>query len=98
SEEQISGPIAEASIEMRYDSPTSYFSLRPMFRTRNYEDEFNRDSDDGFLRLRWGQDGQKNSFRLSGDLSYEGVRTAELADADFDFESDPGDIDDDETG
>lgn len=98
-EEKISGPVAEASVEMRNDGETSYLSLRPMFRSRNYQqDEYNRDSDDGFVKMRWGRNTQTNNLSFSGDYANESVRTAELATADFDFESDPGDIADDDTG
>ena len=51
-EEQISGPVAEAAVDIRSDTETSYMSLRPRARTRNDEDKYNRDSDDGFLRDR----------------------------------------------
>ena len=42
-EQQISGLVAEASVDIRSDSETSYISLRPMVRTRNYEDLYNLD-------------------------------------------------------
>mgnify|MGYP001224531636 CR=1 FL=1 len=97
-EEQISGPVAEAAVDIRSDTETSYISLRPMARTRNYEDQYNRDSDDGFLRMRWGLDREKHTLRSEVNYALESVRTAELGGDDFDFESDPGDIADDDTG
>ena len=97
-EQKLSGLIAEASVDIRSDSETSYVSLRPMVRTRNYEDIYNRDSDDAFLRLRWGLDGEKHTLRSEVKYDFESVRTAELGGDDFDFESDPGDIADDDTG
>ena len=95
-EEQISGPIGEASIDFSYASETTTFSLRPTFRTRNYEEEFNRDSDDQFLRLRTGYEGVRNQLTFLGDYGRESVRTAELADADLDVDEEPEDIPDDD--
>ena len=97
-EEQISGIIGEASADFAYDSETGFFSLRPMFRSRNYGSETNRDSDDQFLRLRTGYDGQVNSLGFFADYSRESVRTAELADADLDTDIGPDLIPDDDTG
>ena len=97
-EQEISGLVAEASVDIRSDSETSYISLRPMVRTRNYEDLYNLDSDDAFLRLRWGLDGEKHMVRSVVSYDSESVRTAELGGEDFDFESDPGDLADDDTG
>ena len=97
-EEEISGYIAEASVNFANDSEKGHFSIRPMVRTRSYGSNSDRDADDQFLYLNTGYDGQSNSLRLSADYSREEVRTAELADAELDTDIDPGDIANDESG
>ena len=69
-----------------------------MVRTRRYEEDANRDSDDQFLDFRSTYNGERNDFRLLADYDRESVRTAELANAELDTEIDPEDIPDDETG
>jgi hypothetical protein len=97
----LSGYLAEASLDMIYDSDRSYLSMRPILRTRNYGDDEEVDdwnSDDQFFELLGTYRGDRNSFRITGDFSREAVRTAELADADLDTDIDPDDIADDQTG
>ena len=96
---ELSGYVAEASLDMIYTSPTAYLSMRPIVRTRNYGEENDTwNSDDQFFDLLGFWEGDKNSFRIFGDFSREAIRTAEVADADLDTEIDPGDIADDQTG
>jgi len=97
-EETISGVIGEASLDMRNSGEKGFFSVRPMLRSRAYNSDINRDSDDQFLDMRAAYSGVRNDFRLIGDYARESVRTAELADAELDTEIDPGDIPDDDTG
>ncbi len=95
----LSGYLAEASLDMIYTSPSAYLSMRPMARTRDYgseNDDWN--ADDQFFDLLGIYNGDKNSFRIFGDFGREAVRTAEIADADLDTEIDPEDIADDQTG
>jgi hypothetical protein len=101
SEINLSGYLAEASLDMIYSSERSYLSMRPILRTRNYgndpEDE-DWNADDQFFDILGFYEGDRNSFRIFGDFSRESVRTAELADADLDTEVDPDDIADDQSG
>lgn len=99
-EVELSGYMAEASLDMIYTSERSYLSLRPMVRTRNYGDDVEEDwnADDQFFEALGFFEGDKNSFRIFADASRESVRTAELADADLDAETDPDDIADDQSG
>ena len=97
-EEQISGAIGEASVDFRNRSERGFFSLRPTLRSRRYNSDLDRDSDDQFLDIRAAYNGARHDFRLVGDYSREAVRTAELADANLDTGEDPGDIPDDDTG
>ena len=97
---ELSGYIAEASVDAIYTSARGYLSMRPMVRSRNYgeeNDEWN--ADDQFFRLFGFWDGDKNSFRIFGDFAREAVRTAELAPVvDLSEEIDPDDIADDQSG
>lgn len=98
---KLSGYMAEASLNFIYNSESSYLSMRPMLRTRDYGNEVDEEdwnSDDQFLKILGFFEGDKNSFRIFADLSRESVRTAELADADLDTEIDPDDIADDQSG
>ena len=97
-EEQISGVIGEASVDIRNAFDKGFISLRPMLRSRRYESEADRDSDDQFLDFRSSYNGVRNDFRFNADYDRESVRTAELADADLDTDIDPDDIPDDDTG
>ena len=97
-EEEISGVIGEISVDFRNNGEKGFVSLRPMFRTRNYGSDSNRDSDDEFLDLRASYNGVRNSFRFFSNYARESVRTAELADAELDTDIDPSDIADDDTG
>lgn len=95
---ELSGYIAEASVDLVYESPNAFFSFRPMLRSRNYGNESAQNSDDQFARLYGLFEGEKNDLRLLGDFSRESVRTAELADAGLDTDIDPDEIADDQTG
>jgi hypothetical protein len=97
-EQEISGYIAEASINLRNSGERGFFSVTPMFRSRNYGSDNDRNSDDQFLNIGAGYDGVRNRFRFITNYEREGVRTAEAADADLDTEIDPDDIPDDESG
>ncbi len=97
-EDSILGYIAELDFEALYRSETGMFAINPIVRTRAYDSDADRDSDDQFLNFRMRHDGQFNTLGLRGNFSRESVRTAELADADLDAEIDPEEIDDDETG
>ena len=95
---ELSGYIAEASVDLVRESERGFFSLRPMYRGRNYGSDSERNADDAFVRLLSLFDGDKNSFRILVDASSEAVRTAELADAALDTNIDPNEIDDDQSG
>ena len=100
-EVDLSGYMAEASLDFIYTSERSYLSLRPMMRTREYGAEPEAEdwnADDQFFDILGFYEGDKNSFRIFADISRESVRTAELADADLDTEIDPDDIADDQSG
>ena len=97
-EDSITGYIGELDFEALYRSETGIFSINPIIRTRGYDSDTDRDSDDQFLNFRMRRDGQSSIFGLRGNYSRESVRTAELADAALDADIDPDEIDDDETG
>ena len=100
-EVELSGYLAEASLDMIYTSERSYLSMRPMVRARDYGNDIEAadwNADDQFFNMLGFYEGDKNSFRIFADASRELVRTAELADADLDTEIDPEDIADDQSG
>ena len=98
---ELSGYMAEASLDLIYTSERSFLSMRPMVRSRDYgsePEEEERNADDQFLDILGIYEGDKNTFRIFADISREAVRTGELADADLDTEIDPDDIADDQSG
>lgn len=98
---ELSGYLAEASLDMVYTSERSYLSMRPMVRSRDYGKDAeveDLNADDQFFNVFGFYEGDKNSFRIFADASRESVRTAELADADLETEIDPEDIADDQSG
>ncbi len=98
-EVELSGYMAEASVNFVYNAERSFLSMKPMVRTRNYgskNDDWN--ADDQFVDILGLFEGDKNSFRILANISRELVRTAELADADLNTEIDPDDIADDQSG
>ncbi len=95
---ELSGYIVEGSVDMTYRSARSFFSLRPMLRSRQYGSNADENSDDQFVEFFSLFEGDRNSFRLFGDASREAVRTAERADAGLDVDEDPDNIDDDQAG
>jgi hypothetical protein len=97
-EDDISGYIGEVDLEMLYRSEISTLSIQPILRTRAYDSEIDRDSDDQFLNLRGRRDGEASALGFRASYGRESVRTAELADAGLDTDLDPDEIDDDETG
>ena len=97
----LSGYIAEASMDFIYTTDRSYLSMLPIVRTRNYGNDVEDEAwnaDDQFFEMLGQFDGDRNSFRIFGDYGREAVRTAEVADAGLDTDTDPGDIADDQTG
>ena len=92
----ISGYLIDASAKFAYASETTDFFVTPRLRKRDYGDPL-FDSDDQFLPFNFNHDTQTSNFRIWGEYSREGVRTAERADADLEVE-DPDEIADDETG
>ena len=96
-EDSIDGYIGELDIEALFRSETGIFSINPIIRTRAYNSDTDRDSDDQFLNFRMRRDGQSSIFGLRGNYSRESVRTAELADAELDADLDPDEIEDDDS-
>jgi len=97
-ERQISGYIGEASANFHYDAQRGFFSVVPIVRTRDYGSDSDLNSDDQFLLLSANYSGNRNIFSILSSYGREGIRTAELADAELDTEIDPDDIDDDQSG
>jgi hypothetical protein len=96
---ELSGYIAEASVDVIYNSERGRMAVRPMLRSRNYgESNKDQNSDDQFLRFSSISEGDKNTLRIAADFNRESVRTAELADASIDTDVDPDDIADDQSG
>ena len=96
-EDSIDGYIGELDFEALFRSETGIFSINPIIRTRAYNSDTDRDSDDQFLNFRMRRDGQSSIFGLRGNYSRESVRTAELADAELDADLDPDEIEDDDS-
>jgi hypothetical protein len=95
--DRISGYIGELTLGVFFRDQNTAFGLEPILRSRKYDSESDRDSDDQFLNLRYRFSGEKNTFTFRGGYARESVRTAELADSDLDAEVDPDEITDDET-
>lgn len=95
---ELSGYILEGSLDMTYRSAQSFFSFRPMLRSRNYGSNDEQNSDDQFVDFFGLFQGDRNTFRIFGDASREAVRTAERADAGLDTDEDPDIIEDDQSG
>lgn len=94
----LSGYIVEGSLDMTYRSAQSFFSFRPMLRSRNYGSDSDENSDDQFVDFFGLFEGDRNTLRIFGDASREAVRTAERADAGLDTDEDPDIIDDNQAG
>lgn len=96
--DSISGFIGEASVQIVYQSETGQFSIEPLLRSRAYDGDGDRDSDDQFLNFRMRHRGKTSTVGLRGNYARESTRTAELAEADLDADIDPDEIEDDDTG
>lgn len=98
---ELNGYIAEGSVDFIFTDENTYLSMQPIVRSRNYGDDEDAEewnADDQFFKLLGIFNGDRNSFRVFGDYGREAVRTAEVADAGLDTQTDPDDIADDQTG
>jgi hypothetical protein len=96
-EVELEGYLLDLSARISYLSPKSAFSFEPVWRSRNYSDEPDFDSDDLFLTSRYAYSGTANSFGFRVNFDSQSIRTAERSDSDLDIE-DPEDIPENDSG
>ena len=96
-EVELEGYLIDLSALIAYSSPKSTFSIQPIWRSRNYQDEPEFDSDDTFLNSKYTYIGNANSFGFRFNYNSQAIRTAERSDSDLDVE-DPDDIPENDSG
>lgn len=96
-EVELEGYLFDLSALISYASPKSEFSFEPLWRSRNYPDEPDFDSDDVFLRSRYSYIGNSNLFGFRVNFDSQSVRTAERSDSDLEIE-DPDEIPENDSG
>lgn len=96
-EVELEGYLIDLSALIAYSSPKSTFSIQPIWRSRNYQDEPEFDSDDTFLNSKYTYIGNANSFGFRFNSNSQAIRTAERSDSDLDVE-DPEDIPENDSG
>lgn len=95
--QDIDGLLIGASVGINYATQRSTFSIRPRISSRNYDENPDVDSNDGFVDVNFNHKFLKGDFGILASFANESVRTAERSDPDID-EDDPDQIPDDETG
>lgn len=96
-EVELEGYLVDLRALISYSSPKSRFSFEPIWRSRNYSDEPDFDSDDVFLTSRYAYTGNANSFGFRVNFDDQAIRTAERSDSDLDIE-DPEEIPENDSG
>ncbi|MGI9199778.1 MAG: hypothetical protein ACR2QL_01870 [Woeseiaceae bacterium] len=96
-EVELEGYLFDLSAVIAYSSPKSEFSIQPIWRSRNYPDEPDFDSDDVFLNSRYTYIGNANTFGFRANFNSQSIRTAERSDSDLDVE-DPDEIPENDSG
>ena len=96
-EVELQGYLFDLGAVISYASPKSKFSFEPLWRSRNYADEPDFDSDDVFLRSRYAYIGTANQFGFRVNFDSQAIRTAERSDSDLEIE-DPEEIPENDSG
>lgn len=91
------GYLIGASLEMRYATERTTFSVSPRILSRNYNEIPDIDSNDQFVDLNFNRKFLKGNLGIRADFAKESVRTAERTEPDLD-EEDPSLITDDDIG
>lgn len=94
---ELSGLLAEASVDIDYLSETTTFGFTPLVRQRNYPGDPEFDATEIAARLGYQFETIKSTWSLDGQFNRSPVRNAERADDDLDI-TDPDDIPDDDSG
>jgi len=91
------GYLIGASLDMRYATERTTFSIRPRILSRNYDEVPDIDSNDQFVDLNFNREFLKGNLGIRANFAMESVRTAERTDPNLD-EEDPNLISDDDIG
>lgn len=94
---ELEGFLVDLKADVSYRSPKTSFFVQPRFLLRNYPDEPEFDSDDIFIRTRYGYTGSSNDLGFRFNYDHQSVRTAEITDSDLQIE-DPDEIPDSDSG
>jgi len=93
----LNGLLAEAAVDMAYQSERTEFSFRPRYLLRDYNDYPEFDSNDVYLSSTYNHLMRSSSFGFRVNYDEQQVRNAERTDVDLTSE-DPEDVDGVETG
>ena len=90
---EVSGPLADAQLEMRALTQQGEFSFTPRIRATYFPDEEDLDTVDYFAMLDWQHRGQRVEGRVRGEYSQEDVVNSEQPDAEVPGDSGLGEPD-----
>jgi hypothetical protein len=79
---KVSGPLADAQLEMRALTQTGEFSFTPRIRATYFPDETDLDAVDYFANLNWEHRGQRFESRVTGEFSQQDIVNTEQPDVD----------------
>jgi hypothetical protein len=79
---KVSGPLADAALEMRALTQTGEFSFTPRIRATYFPDQTDLDAVDYFANLDWQHRGQRFESSVVGELSQQDVVNTEQPDVD----------------
>ena len=79
---KVSGPMADAQLEMRALTQTGEFSFTPRIRATYFPDETDLDAVDYFANLDWLHKGQRVEMRILGEASQQDIVNTEQPDVD----------------
>jgi hypothetical protein len=96
-EVDLSGLLLDARANIKYDSPTTAFSLQPRIVSRNYDDDSAFDSDDFFIRSIFRRRVKLSTVGFRLNFEDQSVRTGERANSDLEIE-DPDELTNDDSG
>jgi hypothetical protein len=92
----LQGYLVDLEAVIRYSSEATSLLFQPRFRSRDYPDEPDFDSDSYFLRSLYSYNGKSNTIGFRVNWEDRPVRTAERTDSDLDIE-DPNELTDNDT-
>jgi hypothetical protein len=79
---KVSGPLADAQLEIRALTQTGEFSFTPRIRATYFPDETDLDAVDYFANLNWEHRGQRFESRVMGEISQQDIVNTEQPDVD----------------